>query len=333
MLHWFKFSKSNLSLFNSIRTNHFTDSWNSVFSKEHVFCSAKTNTASTKSISLFSIFWRISVCSNQESFVFVSPRHNSSEITWVYISWNSFDFSIVNFTSRTIKTHPITFMECYTIDSDNFLIFINSNFIVVTTTRNAASTHTTSNNCSVRCHTTTNCQDTLRVLHTNNIFWACFKTNKNNSLFTFVFNPIFNFFSAENNFTSTSTRRCVKTTSNFFCLFQIFLIELWVQKLIKRFWLDHKNSLFFINHTFINKIASNTKSSSCSSLTVSCLKHIKFSFLNCEFHILHIMEVFFKTHSSIQKLVVNCRVVFFKWCFNFFRSSNTSNNVFALCVH
>src|SRR5699024_670807 len=96
--------------------------------------------------------------------------------------------------------------------------------------------------------------------------------------------------------------------------------------------IDHEESFFFRNHALVNEIASNLKSSSSCSLTISCLEHIEFLILDCELHILHITVVILKDTADLYELLVNLRHNFLKLC-DWLWCSNTSNNVFALCVH
>ena len=104
-----------------------------------------------------------------------------------------------------------------------------------------------------------------------------------------------------------------------------------MKKCIKVTRIDHCNSLFLSSHSLINEVTSDLKSSLCSSLTISCLKHIKLTVLNSELHILHISVVIFKCLTNLVELseclwelLLHFRDV--HWC------TNTSNNVLALCV-
>src|SRR5699024_711134 len=144
----------------------------------------------------------------------------------------------------------------------------------------AACTHTTSNNSSVRCHTTSNCEDTLCIVHTFDIFWRCLKTNKYNLLALFAL--CYCIFSCEYDLTASSAWGSRKSMSNWLCSLKCCSVELWVEESVKLLRIDHEESFFFRNHALINEIASNLKSSSSCSLTISCLEQIEFLILDCE---------------------------------------------------
>ena len=93
----------------------------------------------------------------------------------------------------------------------------------------------------------------------------------------------------------------------------------------------HCNSLLLVNHTLVNKVARNLKSSLSRSLTVSCLKHIKLFILNGKFHILHISVVVFKSFAYILELCESFGELFCHLS-DRHRCTNACNNVLALCV-
>ena len=80
LLIWENLLESCFSLFNCIGANHLTECSNSVFLEEHMLCTAKTDTFSTKLTSLLSVSRCISICSNLKSSVLISPSHNSAEL-------------------------------------------------------------------------------------------------------------------------------------------------------------------------------------------------------------------------------------------------------------
>ena len=104
-----------------------------------------------------------------------------------------------------------------------------------------------------------------------------------------------------------------------------------MEKCIKVTRVDHKNRFFVGNHTLINQIAGNFKSSLSGSLTVTGLEHEELAVFNGELHILHIAVVVFKSLANILKLLESLGEFFFHFG-NVHRSTNACNNVFALCV-
>ena len=101
LLIWKNLIKSCFSFFYCICTNHLTECCNSVFLEEHMLCTAKTDTLSTKLSSLLSICRSICISSNLKLSILVSPSHNLTELTsdLCILSW---DETSVNVTSRTI---------------------------------------------------------------------------------------------------------------------------------------------------------------------------------------------------------------------------------------
>ena len=84
-------------------------------------------------------------------------------------------------------------------------------------------------------------------------------------------------------------------------------------------------------YPYLYEVASDFESSLSSSLTVTALKHIKLFVFNCEFHILHIMIVIFEDVANLNEVCISFREFFFHLS-DWHRSTNTCNNIFALCV-
>ena len=89
--------KSNFSFFNCVSTDHFAECSNSVSFKEHMLCTAKTDTFSTKFSCFLSISRCICVCSNFKCSELVSPFHNSTKFACDF-SINSWDDTIIDVT-------------------------------------------------------------------------------------------------------------------------------------------------------------------------------------------------------------------------------------------
>ncbi len=75
-----QFSQSFFSLFNGVRADHFTDRRNSVSFKEHVLGTAQADSFCAKCTGLFCITRIISIGSDFQSSVFVSPSHDVCRI-------------------------------------------------------------------------------------------------------------------------------------------------------------------------------------------------------------------------------------------------------------
>ena len=135
-------SKCSFSFFYCFRADHFTECINSVAFEEHMLCTAKSDTFSTKFAGFLSISWCISICTNFHSSVLVSPSHDSSEFT-CDCSVYSRDDSVINVTCRSIKRDCISFMVFFSTKCEFLVFFIH---VDVTTTRYTACSHTTCNN-------------------------------------------------------------------------------------------------------------------------------------------------------------------------------------------
>ena len=325
LLIWKNFCKSSFSFFCCCGADHFTECINTSLTEEHMLCTAKTNTFCTKLNSFLSISRCICIGTNFHSSVFVSPSHDTSEFT-SDCSVYSRDDSVVDVTCCTIDGDEVSFVEFFTSQCKFLVFFIHSD---ITASGYTALTHTTSNYCSVRSHTTTNCQDTLSRFHTSDIFWRCLKTNQNN--FFSSFSPFNSVISCEYDLTASSSWRSSKTFAHRCSSFQSSCVKLRMKQSIKVTWVDHCNSFFFCSHSLINKVTSDLQSSLSSSLTITCLQHVKFTMFYSELHILHISVVVFQSFANLFELYECFREFLFHFG-NVHRCTNTGNNVFTLSV-
>ena len=79
------------------------------------------------------------------------------------------------------------------------------------------------------------------------------------------------------------------------------------------------------------KVACDLQSSLCSSLTVTCLKHIQFTMLYSKLHILHISVMCFQSMAYFLELF-KCLRELLLHLGDVHRCTNTGNNVLALSV-
>ena len=325
LLHRFDLSQSSFSFFNGVRADHFTECCDSVSFEEHVFGTAQTDTFSTQFTSLLRISRSICIGTNLHGSVLVCPAHNSAECTSDR-SINSRDDTVIDVTSRTVDRDIVAFCEGLASQFKLLVFFVH---LDVAATGYAASTHTTSNNGSVRSHTATNSQDTLRSLHTGDVFRRSFQTNQNNLFALSV--PSFCIISSKYNLTASSTRRSTQTLADRCSSLQSLCIELRVEQGVEVSRIDHQNSFFFGLVLFIYEVASDLESSLSGSLTIPALQHVQLLVFYCEFHILHIVIVVFQCLANLNEFSVCFREFLFHLC-DRHRSPNTGNNVFALCV-
>ena len=104
-----------------------------------------------------------------------------------------------------------------------------------------------------------------------------------------------------------------------------------MEKLVKLIWLNAEKCFFLCDHLFCNHVYSHLYSCWTCALTVAALEHEELSFLNCEFHVLHVAVVLFEAvadlcdfSKDLWLLLLESRDI--HWC------ADTGNNVFTLSV-
>ena len=325
LLHRFDLCQSSLSLFYGVRADHFTECCDSVSLEEHMLGTAQTDTFSAQLTSLLSVCRSISVSTNLQSSVLVCPAHDTAECTSDRCV-NGRDDAVVDVTGRTVDRDVVALVEGLASQLELLVLFVH---LDVAAAGYTAGTHTTCNNGSVRSHTATNSQDTLRCLHTGDIFRRGLQTNQDNLFALSV--PSLCVVSSEYDLTAGSTRRCAQTLAHRSSSLQSLCIELRVQQSVQVSRIDHQNCFFFGLVSFVYQVASDLQSCLSGSLTVTALQHIQLLVLNSEFHILHIVIVVFQSLANLDEFVVSFREFLFHLC-DRHRSTNAGNNVFALCV-
>src|SRR5574344_158355 len=111
--------------------------------------------------------------------------------------------------------------------------------------------------------------------------------------------------------TACSTRRCGKTLGDDFSLFESILVEYWVEKFIKLLGFTAENCCLLVNESFTHKIHSNLDHGCTCTLAITSLKEPEFAFLNCEFHILHVLVVLLKLVLNLIEFSIEARHCFF----------------------
>ena len=89
--------KSLLTLLCAVCENHLTHSLNLLVLKEHVLCTTKTNTNSTKVTCYLCIVWSICVGTNNQLTILLTKIHQLSEVT-CHLSRASLHLTKINFT-------------------------------------------------------------------------------------------------------------------------------------------------------------------------------------------------------------------------------------------
>ena len=119
--------------------------------------------------------------------------------------------------------------------------------------------------------------------------------------------PSLSVVSVEDNLTTSSTRRCGQTLSDYLSRSKGLLIEYGVQQLVELLRLAAHDGGLLVNHTFVEQVDSNLHHSSTCTLTVTCLEEPELALLYGELHILHIVIVVLQLVLDAVQLSINLR--------------------------
>ena len=93
--------ESSFSLFNGVSADHLSERSDSVLFKEHVLCTAETDTLGAELSRLLSVSGCVSVSANLKGSELVCPSHDSAELT-CDLSVLCSDSAVVDVTGRTV---------------------------------------------------------------------------------------------------------------------------------------------------------------------------------------------------------------------------------------
>ena len=176
LLHRLDFSESRLPFFNRIRANHFAERAYSRGVEEHMLRTAKTYALRAERRRLLGVRGGVRIGSYAERLVFIGKFHNSAEVSRVGVCGNGGDKAIVNIARGAVEGNAVALVVNFTRKREALVFFVH---LYVAATGYAARTHTAGNYRRVRGLSAANGQDTLRVLHTLDIFGGSFKTYQN----------------------------------------------------------------------------------------------------------------------------------------------------------
>ena len=179
-------------------------------------------------------------------------------------------------------------------------------------------------------HSASGCQDTFCSNHTSQVFRRSLQSYQD-SLCTVSYSS-FRIGCIEVDLSCCSTRGSRQTLGQLFSFLQFFCIEHRVKQLVDLSRFNTHNSRFLVDQTFALHVNCDLNGSRSSSLAVSCLQHEQFVSFYCELHVLHVCVVLF------EEFCDSCEFcIYFRESLSHFsdrlRSTDTSNNVFALCVY
>ena len=330
LLHRFDLIKGFSAFFDGFGANHLTELVDTAGAEEHMFGTAKTDALCAEFGSAFCVGGGVCVGADVHCLIFVGKAHNSSEVTAVGICGDGLDCDVVNVTGASVKGEVVAFVEDFPAEFKEFVGFVHFD---VAATGNTAGAHSAGDNRRVGGLTAANGKDTLRVFHTFDVFGRGFKTYEDDFLARLTESD--GFFGGENDCACRCAGRRRDTFADdvvFVCRFKGCRVELRMQKHIESFCVDLEERFLFVDHTFVDKIASDTDSGGSGTLAVSGLKHEEFAAFDGEFHILHIAVVAFKSLADVKELFVNVGKDF-RHLADGHRGTNACDDVFALSVH
>ncbi len=165
-----------------------------------MLCAAKADTFRTVFHRIGSISRCICIGTYLQLTVLVRPFHDTTEIT-AYGCFHCLDVAFINLTGGTVQGNIIALMELFSAELKYFILFIDG---YIAASGHTCRTHTAGYHCCVGCHTAAYGQDTLRCMHTFDIFRRCLQTYQNNSL-TFLMRKL-RLFCGKIHFTCCRTR-------------------------------------------------------------------------------------------------------------------------------
>ena len=296
--------------------------------EEHVLCTDKANPFRTELNCSCSIFRSISIRADLHCAALIRPLHELREVSGNR-SRNTLDFTAVYETRIAIDGNDVAFLEDFTIDRELLILFIN---LDVTASGYAACTHAAGNDCSVAGHAAADSDDCLGDVHPGDIFRRSFKTDEDNLLAGSCL--LFCFLGGKHDCAAASARSSSEALGNdILCLIlEICFIKRRMQQVIELLRLYHEQSFILRDELLVDHVNCDLQSSIGSTLAVAALQHEQLAMFNRELHILQIMIMMLEQLGDSCEFLVSSRHRFLQMI-DRLRSADTSNDVFALCVH
>ena len=188
-------------------------------------------------------------------------------------------------------------MEGLASQSELLVLLIHSD---IATTGYTAGTHTTSNYCCVRGHTTTNGQDTLGGLHALDVLGRGLQADQNDLLA--ALGPGLGVLSGEDDLAAGGAGRGGQGAADHGGLLQHLAVKLGMQQGVQGAGIDHGHGLLFVDHPLVHQVAGDLERSSRGALAVAGLQHIELAVLHGELHVLHIVIVILQDLANLLEL-------------------------------
>ena len=328
--------------------NHFAHGLDTFSLKEHVFCTAETDTFRSETARCLGIARSVGIGTNIHLRIFLGNIHYCAEVSAEVSLYGAY-LSVVNFTGRTVERNPVALFVNFAAHFYGTCFVID---IYFTCTRYAAFTHTAGNNGSVRCHTAASRKDTLSDIHTAEVFGRSLDSYKD--YFLAFFSPSFSIIGEEYNLSGGGTRRSGETFCHYFGRLQSYFVEYRVQELVQFLRLHAFQNCLVVNLACTIHVHSYLNHGCTCTFSVTGLEEPELTVLYGKFEVLHILEVIFQFLLGLDKVFCTFGHRFFERrifrCANLFAdtlegsptartlyryllgSSDTGNNVFALCI-
>ena len=156
----------------------------------------------------------------------IRPCHDTPKVSADF-SFLRLNISIINLAGGTIQRNIISLMISISTQFKYLVNLINGN---LTTAGYATGSHSSCNYCCMRSHTATHCQNTLRSMHSLDIFRRGLQSNQNDSLTLFM--SFLGFLCCKVYLTCRCSGRCGKSLSDYVAVLKRFRIKGGMQKLI-----------------------------------------------------------------------------------------------------
>ena len=143
-----------------------------------MLCTAESDTFCPQGPCFLRICRGICIGTHLHGSVFVCPSHNSAKLA-CYRGINSRNLPVINISSGTIQGNKISFTILFPCKGKLLIRLIHRN---ITASGYAACSHAAGYYSRMAGHAAADGQDTLRILHSLNIFRGCLQTYQNHFL-------------------------------------------------------------------------------------------------------------------------------------------------------
>ena len=329
LLHGLDLGERSFALLDRLGADHLAEGLDAAFAEEHVLGTAEADALRAERSRLLCILGRIGIGADAERLVLICKLHDAAEVTAVGIGGNGRDERIVDLTGGAVEGERVAFLEDLACKGELLVLFVHGNLGAA---GDAASAHTTGNNCCVGGHAAANGQDALCVLHAFDVLGGGLEADEDDLLAGLAF--LDGIFCREDDGTCGSAGGSCDTLADDVVLIGSFEgvgIELRVKEHVERLRVDLHERFLLGDHALVDEVACDLDGGSSRALAVTRLEHIELLVLDGELHILHVAVMIFEDLADFLELLVDLGEDF-RHLGDGHRRADACNDVFALCV-